>query len=414
MATRQYFRSTRTISQSLDVASVRAYRDMNGSLGTLITATGQYPTIGFATGPAETGFERAVQLSSLALGWFTERFVNQTVLSGDLVFSMYGTTAMTSPNFARLRVKVSKVTTGGSNVETVLGQADATTDMTSAITAYPITVTLAQSVTVAPNERLMMRPFVFLSGGSWPTSANAVFRYDGTAGSGDSYVDLPGTIAFKPNAQTLSLRRTTVNAIGNFMDLLPTFGVTAKTSAVVNTVASGTEIAWTKTAGGLVAEWITPRFKEQWSYPINKVLAYASESATAANMSVRVKVFRRRPDDTEALLAQDDWGTELGTTEALATMGGEVATQWDVQNQATVHFAEDDRLILRFYAIPASAQVMGGARTGTISYDGPGPEGTAGSSYMQTFNAPDYKAETDPPAQPVPSGVATLGWGNGQ
>lgn len=409
MATRQYFSDTRTINTAYDTAlpDIKKYKDMITAVGTVSSTIGNAsPTIGSAA----VQYERLVWSTPTTFGWFSERFATETVLSGVVTFQVYASTTVVAPDTARLRVKLSKVTTGGSFVETPLVQADSPTNLTSTVTAYTMSATMPQAVTIAANERVVARVYGILTSGTTWGTAKIDFRYGGPAGTGDSYIDFPGTITFTANVVRLSLRRTATNGIGNFFDLLPTFGTLAFASAIVNTVAGGNDIVWTRTAGGITAEWLSPRFKEQWAFPDITVQVWASESATTANASIRWRVFLRRPDGTEFLLKQETPAGPIELTTTVAVYVG--ANTPEVNNKNTTHFAEDDRMVFRAYAIPAAAQTMGGGRTLTLGYDG--PNGATGTSFMDLNSPPAFKAETDPGVTPVPSGQTTMGIGNGQ
>src|SRR5678816_2979974 len=102
-------------------------------------------------------------------------------------------------------------------------------------------------------------------------------------------------------ATKLFLRETTVTAIGSFRDMLASAGASL-TTGVVNTAGSGTQIQWTKTAGGAVLEWISGRVPVG-GFTLSGTMTFniwASESATAANAGGRVRVFKRTAAGSES------------------------------------------------------------------------------------------------------------------
>lgn len=164
-------------------------------------------------------------------------------------------------------------------------------------------------------------------------------------------------------ATRLILRRMSTSAIGNFFDATPTRGPFALTTAVVNTVASGTQIQWTRTAGGTVLEWITGR-SPTGGWTISGTVTFntwAKESDMAANCGMRCRLFRRTPGGVETEVAGGpfDKAAEFGTTL-------NNADQW-TGTATSLAFAEDDRLVIRLYI--TNIGTMGGPYTCTMDYD---------------------------------------------
>jgi hypothetical protein len=162
---------------------------------------------------------------------------------------------------------------------------------------------------------------------------------------------------------TLYLRSTTAAGIGTFFDALPTAG-TAASTGIVNTTAGGTDIPWTRTAGGTALEWISGRSPAGGWTMAGAFTAsiYAMESNVAANVGLRLRLYRRSAAGVETELPGSPWdhGTEFT---ALKTLYSITATP-----SSAVSFAEDDRLVIRCAIVPAGG-TMGSGRTATLTYD---------------------------------------------
>jgi hypothetical protein len=400
MATRFWMRRTKTITRAQ--SDLIAYQDMTG----VRTATGT-PMLINATPPGGGPGNQPDGSSYFAL-FYSDRFAASFTLSGAVTASVTaGAWPPTLTVPVRPRVKLSKITSGGSDIETAIGTFESSTDMSGNVSNV-FSFTPPTSITIAPNERLIARLYYFMPGGGDWNVDPATFSYDASA-SAASYIELADTVTTKPNGAKLWLRRTTTIGISTFMDLLPVLGSTANTTAVVNTAAGGTEIQWTKTAGGALAHWITKRFKYGWS--VDDVNSFDSrilalESNASANVTLRLKIFKRKPDGTEVLVAtkNDGAGTELPVTVSARTGVMTSVTPMTVE--------EDDRLILRAYA--ANAGTMGGGFTATINYDSNVDSGS-GNSSITIFESAEFKEETDPARSfTVPSGGQMLGLSNGQ
>src|SRR3990170_558425 len=98
---------------------------------------------------------------------------------------------------------------------------------------------------------------------------------------------------------TLYLRNTTTNAIGaTYYDLSTTPGGASDT-AVVTTTAAGTEIQWTKTAGGAVAQWISGRVSSGFTLTSTDISLWLQENDALTNIGGRYRIFKRAADTTE-------------------------------------------------------------------------------------------------------------------
>jgi hypothetical protein len=395
MPTPIYLKTTQTHPRSPS-----AYRDM-----TTFTSAA---SLTFVTGTDTTPVE---MLLSGGIMFISERVAAEVTISGVITFALRGFAA--TGRTARFRARLYKITTGGSNIETLIGQADTTTNLTTAPANYSASFTPAAPVTMAPGERFILRVVSIPVAGSYGASGTVTMAFGTTTVANAGSVTFTETVTFRVNGTILYARRVGTSGIGNFFDLSLTRNTTQDfTTAVVNTAAAATEIQWTRTAGGTLLEWISPRMKAPgWTVDsatlFTSVNYFACESDAAANCKLRLRVFRRTPTGTETLVATWDKATELGVcatfsqgTLSPATLAG------------TVSFAEDDRVVLRTYIIPADGLTMGGGHTCTMRYD---DFDTATQDYKLTiFDAPEFKDDADPDADPahIPDGLTTMGMGN--
>lgn len=341
--------------------------------------------------------------------FYSDRLTQAFTLSGAMTVNLYSNQKSITLGPYRFRIAVSKITAGGGNVETPIAKADGTQDIVTS-TALPITVTPPTPVDLVPNERLILRVYAFPTDGNWGTGTLSMGFGTGSA-LFFSYLDITETVTTKPNVIKLFPRRTTTIGIGNFMDLLLAMGSTTATTAVVNTAASGTEIQWTKTAGGLVAEWITNRFKSDWTGGDTTTSFTARitalESNVSANVTFRLRLFRRTPSGTETECARYDHPTEFATSAGLYSATSMTAVTSTI-------FNEDDRLVCRLYIIPAPTLTMGGGQTATLQYDH-NALNVVGETWITVQDAADFKLETDAGRSfVIPTGTPTTGLGNGQ
>lgn len=402
MATRLFLRSTFTYPRAKRglFPGYLDYRDM-------IAGVQGVGASNMLQNGSDTGIEKVLGAPNRTAFWSERIPAGGATISGTIpvhIWMLGGTTGI------RPRVKLSKITAGGGDVITDLAIGDGTVDLTTSQAAYDFNIVLPAAVDLAAGERLIVRVFIFRPDGTNVTGGT--LSYNGASGvQGDSWIELPQTIAFKKNTTQLSLRQTVVNGLSGFMDLLEAFDTAAAVTAVVTTTASGTEIQWTKTAGGVLAAWISPRFKSQWEFPSNVTdgramsieTIWAKESVATVNATLKTKTWIRKPDGTEIGPIYTNNATLAG--ELTTTMAGYTDATADTYTQPT-NVGEDDRLILRVYVVNSGTM---GSGTATLQYDGPMP--TTNISFM---DMPDFKAESDPAKQPVPSGVSMSGLGNGQ
>lgn len=348
-------------------------------------------------------------------GFYSERVAATTTISGTLTFEHYSFTS--SDANATLQFELYQLLRGGTGEERHLGTFVGLAELTSSATLKSWSYTLP-STTLSIDERLILRvylvpfPGLTMLGGAAPS-----FAYGNPSiASGQFRVVLPGTVTFLPNLTRLYFHRAGTTGISGTFDLASAVGSSTATTAVVNTVASGTEIQWSATAGGSVIAWASPRFARNFyiSNPdpdLNaaglRVNAWVHESATAANVTWRAKIWRRRPDGTETLILTTSDTAELGTSAAKRT----ISSLTSGATFTPTEMLEDDRLIVRLYII--NVGVMGGARTATLTYDKNTVTDATGDSWVEIYETPGVKAEGDPAAVwTVPDGQSTMGVGN--
>lgn len=189
-------------------------------------------------------------------------------------------------------------------------------------------------------------------------------------------------------ATKLVLRNTTDNGItdtgdGILYDMVTTFGASSDT-AVVDTAASGTEIQFTKTAGGSTVAWISGRTPAGgFTLTTTDVDAWLHESHMNANIGGRYRVFKRTAAGSVSELGGGpfDDGVEMAvTTSASHTWTG---------NPTDTAFAENDRILVRFYI--TNIGTMASGHTGTLTFNA-ADTGT-GDSFFNIAETVTFKAE---------------------
>jgi hypothetical protein len=166
-------------------------------------------------------------------------------------------------------------------------------------------------------------------------------------------------------ATKLFLKNTTTNGITVAGTNTYDMDITAPASAdtcVVNTTASGTEIQFTKTAGGNVVQWVSGRVPAGGFTLTNTDISInALENNMSANIGGRYRVFKitKAGVVTELASGPFDDGVEFGTVDGVMTWTG------DVTDTA---FAEDDRVLLRLYITNVGTMATG--FTGTLQFNG--------------------------------------------
>lgn len=397
MATRLYFSDQQT----------NGYHSITRDWSNTTTALTQLAATTIAAGGAETQLN-AKPSGSEAAEFITWRVIDSVTISGTITLRLFINESVATVN-ATPRAKFWRLTAGGSDIEDYLGQIDGTAELgTITNTAVTITGTLPSFI-FSPNERLIVRLYAIPFGGSFG-AGSVTLGYNGTVGTlNDSYIEFTEAIDFMGVGSLLYLRDSTANGISGFRDLLATKG-SATATGVVTTVASGSDIQWTKTAGGAALAWISRRlvqpatFTAASGYP--KLQYMASESGNSVNAQVRVRVWKRDLGGTETLLwGPYDRGAEL-TTSIGATQISQGVPVGTPGLTATLDV--NDRIVVRVYA--NNSGTMGNG-TATLQYDGASP-----STNMATFaigaEGLIFKAESEPDNPViVPGGLATTGVG---
>lgn len=157
-------------------------------------------------------------------------------------------------------------------------------------------------------------------------------------------------------------------------------------TVVTNTTANGTEIQATKTAGGSTVAWISGRVPAGgFTLTAVDISLWQIESNMNANIGGRFRLFKRTSGGTITELAGGpfDDGAEMGTTNTEDTWTG---------NPTDTAFAEDDRIILRYYL--TNAGTMGGSFTGTMTFNA--ADAATGDSFLNLAETVAFKSDAAP------------------
>lgn len=171
-------------------------------------------------------------------------------------------------------------------------------------------------------------------------------------------------------------RNTTLNGQTrggtSVFDLLTTRGNSTET-AIVNTTVAGSEIQFTKTAGGAPLAFISPRFAAPYTVTGFDIANWFSESMVLVNAGARYRFYRWRAGvETEFTGSPSDSGVEFTTTNALYKWAASVTA---------LEFIEDDRLLVVPYAVNVGVMAMG---TATLYFNGVVPELSASVADSRT------------------------------
>jgi len=154
-------------------------------------------------------------------------------------------------------------------------------------------------------------------------------------------------------------------------------------TVVTNTVASGTEIQATKTAGGSTVAWISGRVPAGgFTLTAVDISLWQVESNMNANIGGRFRLFKRTAAGTITELGGGpfDDGSEMGTSNTEDTWTG---------NPTDTAFSEDDRIILRYYL--TNILTMGGSFTGTMTFNA--AAGATGDSFLNLAETVAFKSD---------------------
>lgn len=189
-------------------------------------------------------------------------------------------------------------------------------------------------------------------------------------------------------ATKLFLRNTTTNGIvdsgdGILYDLSTTPG-TSVDAAITNTTASGTQIQATKTAGGSTVAWISGRAPfGGFTLTVADFSVWQIESNMNANIGGRFRLFKRTSGGTITELSGGpfDDGTEMQTTDT--------EDVWPQGNPTDTAFAEDDRLLVRYYI--TNIGTMAGSFTGTMKFNA--ADAATGDSFLNLAETVVFKPD---------------------
>ena len=184
------------------------------------------------------------------------------------------------------------------------------------------------------------------------------------------------------DSTVLYLRNTTENGIGStYFDMLAAAGSSADT-AVVNAAVAGTEVQWTKTAGGALVQWVSGRVPAG-GYTLGRVdvSVWAKENDALTNIGGRLRVFKRTSGGTETEIGPGpfDDGVEFTTSDAEYTWTADVA------NTA---LSENDRVLVKLYITNIGVMATG---TGTLTFNA--ADAATGDSFIAVYPAVTFKAE---------------------
>jgi hypothetical protein len=203
---------------------------------------------------------RAVHLYGGGVDPFDVAFYSER-LSADLLITAlslrhYAHIYSGTPN-ASLRVRVYKITTGGSAVETLIGQYDDTSALGTDHTALKTWTLSIAPVQMVVGERLIVRFWAIPLPGQTMGAGEIRFSFgSSTANSMDTGLEVTPDPSFTPNGSRLYLRRTSTIGIDDFLDL--TTAAPTGTDAVA-TISTGApeDAPWTSVPGTGVLTAIT-------------------------------------------------------------------------------------------------------------------------------------------------------------
>lgn len=166
--------------------------------------------------------------------------------------------------------------------------------------------------------------------------------------------------------------------------LKDSFGASLDT-AVVNTAASGTEIIFTKTAGGSTICWISGRVPAGgFTLTTTDIDGWLRESNMNANCGGRFRVFKYTPGAPATLTELGGGpfndGVEFGTASASMTWAGNVTDQ---------AFAENDRIVLKLYI--TNVGTMASGHTCTLDFNA--ADASTGDSFFNIAETVTFKAD---------------------
>lgn len=186
-------------------------------------------------------------------------------------------------------------------------------------------------------------------------------------------------------ATKLFLRETTTTGVADYRDMVTTAGAGA-TTAVVNSTDSGTEIQWTKTAGGVAMTWISGR-APVGGFTLAGTMTmsiWAHESATTVNAGGRVRVYIRSVYGDMIEVGGGPWDDGVEFTKDTPT---EMTWTGDPTDAPV---AENERIVVKFYITNIGVMKAG---TCTLTYDA--ADAATGDSFFQINETITFKPESE-------------------
>lgn len=191
-------------------------------------------------------------------------------------------------------------------------------------------------------------------------------------------------------ATKLVLRNTTTNLItdtgdGIVYDMLASSFGSSSDTLVVDTASSGTNIQWTKTAGGSTVAFISGRVPAGgFTLTTSDVSWWCHESNMNANCGARIRIYKYTPGTptiTELTGSPFDDGVEFTPNTA-------TEMTWTA-NPTDTAFAENDRILIRPYI--TNVGTMASGFTCTLTFNA--ADAATGDSFYNINETVTFKAE---------------------
>jgi hypothetical protein len=165
---------------------------------------------------------------------------------------------------------------------------------------------------------------------------------------------------------------------GSGQSYLSPFRGTASANRITNTVASGTSIQMTDSAGGTPQSYFTAPLKAVTLSGNIGITVHGLESNALANATGGIKI--ERCDNSGAVIST------ILTEQNVAAGGSEYGTTNTTLSQASVaitstSLSNGDRIKVTLTVLPAGGTTMGGSQTVTNTIDGPTPS-AAGDTFV--------------------------------
>lgn len=191
-------------------------------------------------------------------------------------------------------------------------------------------------------------------------------------------------------ATKLYLLTSQLNAISNYRDMTDTPEDAAVDTAVVATAGGGSNLQWTVTASGELLAWISGKSPAGgWTLGLGSTMTFniwAQESNMNANAGGRARVYKRTAAGVETEIAGPfDDGVEFGAT------GQRGVFNWTGNAPSATSFAEDDRIIARYFITGVGTMATG--YTCTLGYSDDVADAD-GDTWFQLTETVAFKSES--------------------